>query len=1247
MDRVEQMDRMDRMEQAVQYYKDAIESKDDSVSFIDSANDLFGFNGTEIKRDKYEKIFQKFQVEKGKSNNIIDAFDNWLTEILPNQVLNQKKDLENGVVMYFTNVKIYKPYMYGDANGKKYQGLPDSMENIVPMYPIDAIMRQETYEAEIRVDIYTKNTTGDNIFDNRLLSKDQILGRIPIIKGCKYCWLRDMTDSEKISVGECFNDPLGYFVIGGMEKAMIGKESVRTGTMLIAKWDKNSAFNSILMYSPTTKTQIRMKLGINSKNNNSFEAEFNSKAPSPVFILSLFLQYLHDPSLQDLSKNMEGMMSTCKTLIEKVLLPEILDHVKPNEKQMIRSILISSIVICLSEIEEKIVSITAKNGSDEINPIEVFTLIIDTKKKDIKYTRKFSNFIDEIKMNVFPTNADDLILANLTNDFDRRRKMLSMMIATYARHIGGFRMEDNRDSYMIKKIDTVAKHLENSFNPILSKIVEESSIRSQIKHENFTRKFLSKTKGSTASTTRRENFLEPLKRMTPSENYSHIRAVTIAENKTRDPTIRNIQPSQVGYICTGETASGQNIGILKNITALCWISIPRDRDIVEDIIAPFIDESKESDNHVSFLLNGNIVGWILSSRFSELRRLIKTNILTYDVTVYMNNMDSYVDVFTNGSIPTRPLLTINPETGLINLEELIDLERSDRSENGGAGSGATDATDVNEMSIDDLIINGFIEYNSPYELDNKIEASPGDEKWKSLNKNFQYIKIAEYVVDVKKLVEDQSQGKRLDEQPFTHSELVPYFQFGYAATCVPKGNLNKGPRITYQSSMFKQAISGYHSVHSGRYDTGFKLHQFPTRTMFETATHKPIGMNAMPTTATAVIAIFTRAKNNEDALVAKTEYLDNNLRYISYYTCSIPLTNDDTVDVRPEHENDPKFHALYKHSDNVSKDLIGFPKIGSFVDKGDAILSKYNERVNPEDGVKTYNKNPNTIGLAKEGYIVGVEVVKTQHNQRIVRVKIAQYRRQIIGDKVASRYSQKGTFGEVVPERDLPRIVGGPNDGVVPDLIFNPHSIPSRLTQGKILEILCTKASLYTGMRINASSFGEYENDDYMKDFEKILKDNGMEESGLEQMMHPDGTLMEAKIFVGACSYQILKHHVADKFQMRDGGRYEPLTHQPVRGKFKEGGQKVGEMERDALISHGTSRVVMDRMVNSSDLYRIVVCKKCGNIAISNFDPKETSCQYCPGASSYKDFGVMNIPYIAHLIIRMLNAAGIHIHFKF
>ena len=209
-------------------------------------------------------------------------------------------------------------------------------------------------------------------------------------------------------------------------------------------------------------------------------------------------------------------------------------------------------------------------------------------------------------------------------------------------------------------------------------------------------------------------------------------------------------------------------------------------------------------------------------------------------------MDRTIEIYNTGSIPTRPLFVVN------NGEILFDY--------------------VDENTpIEQLIEDGIIEYNSPMELDSAWNAPETDSPmiWQIRNKNMVYLKIAEYTEDVGYLQNDHDNGFKLDEQPFTHSEIIPHFQFGYSGSCVPKANLNKGPRLTYQCSMFKQALAGYHSVISDRYETGYKENQFPSRTIFETSTHEPIGLNAMPSTCTPIIALYTRAMNNEDALVAK------------------------------------------------------------------------------------------------------------------------------------------------------------------------------------------------------------------------------------------------------------------------------------------------------------------------------------------------------------------------------------------
>lgn len=1208
----------------LQFYKQSIENRDNNAPFVDVCNELFGFNGSNIPLDRYDRLFQKYQTSMGKSNNMIEAFDVWLTKRLPQQIMNIQIEDED-LIIFFDNVRIYKPYMVAPSDGKTYEGLPNK-NNIIPMYPRDALIRQETYSAEVKIDIYAKSKTGSGDFSKQLKKADVIMGKIPIIKGCKYCWLRDMTDEEKTAVGECFNDPMGYFIVSGMEKVIISMEKVRNGQMLVSPWDKKKIFNGIRMTSLTTNNTIMINLNVDHKNDNLIEVTFHNKPPIPVLILSLFLHYLTDDVLVSKSQDYSSMMSSCKSILERIIIPEILEFALSTERTQVKSQLLSTITHSLSLIEREITSSSEK----DIDPITILTKLLD-RVKNIK--SQFTTFIDEIKMNVFPitsSETEELILDNISSeeDFTRRRRMLSKMIATYARHLAGLRPKDDWDSYMVKRVDTSARQMETQFNCIFRKLLKDFKINSlSFKDDVFTNDFKKKLRRGVINGNKKlTNIAEPIQRITPAAIYSQLQRVSIkSDPNSKSEGIRTIHPTQIGYICSGETPEGENCGVLKNLTAVCWVSIARDTEILEDIMDKYVVSDKKDENYVCILLNGEIYGWINMDDYTSLKNDIKTDIQTFDVSVAFSHVDNQVDISSTGSIFTRPMLVVDPETRTLALDKLSD-------------------EDLENVSIEDLIVGGFIEFNSPMEVDSRYKEPDSGELWQSLNKGYTYIKIAEFPKNILNLKTAHAAGERLDEQPYTHAELVPYFQFGYSATCVPKANLNKGPRVTYQCSMFKQALSGYHSVHSDRFDSGFKVQQFPSRTLCETVTHDPIGLNAMPTTSSPILAIICKPSNNEDAIVAKREFLDNNLRFVAYTTYTITLRDNDHVTVRPENEDNPVLQAIYKPSDNVSPELLGYPKLYSYVKKGDAILGKYTSKMDPLTGQTNYTQAHDTICLGKEGYIYGVEVVRVEDGSKVVRIKTAQYRRQIVGDKVASRYSQKGTYGEIVSEKDLPRIVGGVNDGVVPDMIFNSHSIPSRLTQAKILETHVTKACVYTGQRANFSPFGEYGNDDYMKEFEKILKDNGIDPTGEETLRHPDGTLLEAKIYVGICAYQVLRHHVADKFQVRDTGKMDPKTHQPVRGRLKEGGLRVGEMERDALLSHGGAEVVQDRMMVSSNLYRLIVCKKCGNVAQSNFEPTGTNCLFCPDSN---DFVVITIPHTNHVLLRFLNGAGIHMHYKF
>ena len=276
-------------------------------------------------------------------------------------------------------------------------------------------------------------------------------------------------------------------------------------------------------------------------------------------------------------------------------------------------------------------------------------------------------------------------------------------------------------------------------------------------------------------------------------------------------------------------------------------------------------------------------------------------------------------------------------------------------------------------------------------------------------------------------------------------------------------------------------------------------------------------------------------------------------------------------------------------------------------------------------------------------------VTKNTHGYEVAYVRIRQVRRPQLGDKVASRSAQKSTIGLILPEVDMPftagrkdpetgEIIGG---GIRPDIILNPHAIPSRMTIGKLIEIVASKLGALSGERINASAFKNFD----IEGMKRNLKMYGFQEYGEETMYNGmTGKPFPSQIFIGPCYYQALRHQIADKIQMRGYGQVESDTRQPRGGRKNRGGLRFGEMERDALISHGASNLVKERLCISSDAFTMTYCKNCANIAIHDMEGTGFACNTCGDKGQ---FGKCTTPYSFKLFQQLLSAVHINVKLNF
>jgi DNA-directed RNA polymerase II subunit RPB2 len=266
-----------------------------------------------------------------------------------------------------------------------------------------------------------------------------------------------------------------------------------------------------------------------------------------------------------------------------------------------------------------------------------------------------------------------------------------------------------------------------------------------------------------------------------------------------------------------------------------------------------------------------------------------------------------------------------------------------------------------------------------------------------------------------------------------------------------------------------------------------------------------------------------------------------------------------------------------------------------------------------------------------ETYIDKNYIDRNGDGYNFAKVRLRIIRKPVIGDKFSSRHGQKGTVGNIIPERDMPFT----KNGVKPDIIINPHCIPSRMTIGQMKETILGKVLLHLGVYGDGTAFGSIG----ISNICTQLQDNGYESTGNEIMYcGTTGEQLQCSVFIGPVFYQRLKHMVNDKVHSRSNGPMVNLTRQPAEGRSRDGGLRFGEMERDCMISHGASRFTKDRLYNSSDKYQVYTCNVCGSIAAYNDKQNIHMCYPCKNRT---DFSYVEMPYACKLLFQELSTMNI------
>lgn len=835
------------------------------------------------------------------------------------------------------------------------------------------------------------------------------------------------------------------------------------------------------------------------------------------------------------------------------------------------------------------------------------------------YVEYFSTFIQQGKL--IRTNKKDYIINILKNklfphlgidtSFKVKFNFIILMIHKLINTLTGQRKPDERDSYSNKRIETVGVLVGDLFSILFKKfLISARKYISKRKYKNNIVDFIESdhsiqntlhtafatgTWGHHKNSYVRTGVSQVLNRLTYISYLSYLKRILLPIGKEgKNIDIRLIHSSQFGYICPTDTPEGQSSGTVLNFSILTDVSISSDPLLIHTIVRSYL-EPELILTHSLVFVNGKLIGSLKNPQklFRNLKELQRMNHIYYDVSITFDETDNELHIWCDEGRCIRPLLTVDQKTNQLKLKNCKQ-----------------------KWDWDYLFQNNYIEYIDCTET--------------------QYSVIATYPDDITKHTD--------------FCEIHPTVLLGITGNTIPFPNHNPSPRNTYQCSMVKQSLGLPLLNYNRRADTSTKILSYNQRPIVNTTVSECLGLNEFPSGLNVVVAIMTyTGYNQEDSIIFNKGSIEKGLfvctgrRTIVAQSCKLnPLAEDliEYPDPKKMRRKYGDYSKLDKKTGIIKPFTICIDKHGNqykeptYVKRGDIIVGKVIHLFS-RDGTCSFQDNSVIVGKNEEGYIDNIFELIDKDGYKLVKVIVRKTRIPEIGDKFASRSAQKGVIGMIYDQCDMPFT----QDGITPDIIINPHAIPSRMTINQLMETVMGKACSLLGTYGDATAF-EHENP-----VDTII--SSLEHAGLKYNKPYDSTGWEtfrngftgkeykSKVFIGPTFYQRLKHMVSDKMYARTTGTYTTYMRQPAEGRSRDGGLKFGEMEKDCMISHGTPLFLKEKLFYNSDTFQITVCNQCGQIATSNH-----RCNICNS-----DVSTCDIPYASKVMVHGLNSMGIKLKF--
>ena len=1162
----------------------------------------------------------------------------------------------------------------------------------------------------------TTTTTTTNAFlegkvTHEITYSNVYLGRFPIMVQSDFCILGGMPKETRYNLGECRNDVGGYFIIGGKERVVIPQEVFADNMFYIRSYVKEDS------------ETVEGEENIESTNKYLYSAEIRSVSENSSKPVRTFSLRMVAPTNKHTYKNIVAVIPNVRKPIPLMIVFRALGII--SDKDIIR--------MCLLDLEKY------QDFIDEFIPSIHDAGYIFTQKTAIQYIALFTKYgteqyAQEILMDFFLPHIGE-------TNYTQKAYYLGYMVFRLLSVSIGVELPTDRDNYKYKRVvmtgaliyELFREYYNVQFKNIhlgfekklyyemdkykdnLSLLIRdnyEEVLSNRIVEEGFRKAF--KGNWGAFAHSKRIGVVQPLDRISFNSSLWHLRKINLPIDATlKIAKPRYLHNSQWGFIDPIDTPDGGHIGLHKSLAIMTRVPRGYSREVIiswlfkETQILPLEQTSCISMSAMTkVFVNGFWVGCVQNPfPMVEKMRLYKRNsLIPIHTSISFDSTRNVVYIYTDNGRLCRPIFYSREyKEGKLALS--YKFQNADVYKKGWKS--LTHGThkwreDIHEESM----YKRTFSYNELFLLKEGAAAEGDAAAQKEQHTLQKYQAIIEYIDNNEMensmiAVNKEDFSTRKEHVKFTHCEIHESLLFGFMINQTTFPENNPLPRNSFSVSQSKQASSLYHTNFQFRMDKMSVVLNYGQMPLLKSRYTKYIHEDLNPYGVNAIVAIMCYTGYNvEDAILINQGAIDRGLFQVSYFTTyedreDIGNGGGGAADATAETkrvfmsiENEKEVLHTKEGYDYSKLGANGVIRQGEEVDEktmliGSVVVTSSVDAStrggNGEVGKKVSKKDASVKPKkGQTGFVDKTFLTEDDMGNRIAKVRICDQRKPTFGDKFASTVGQKGTIGMIIPESDMPFTAYG----MRPDLIINPHALPSRMTIGQLISSLIGKSCVHFGGCADSTAFNqrgtkaEYfgrqlaetlteaeMNSGGGKEDNTIFK-YGFHSSGNEILYNGmTGEQIETEIFTGPTYYMRLKHMVKDKINYRNMGPRSALTRQAVGGRANDGGLRIGEMEKDAIIAHGMSNFLHDSMMKRGDKYYLAICNQTGMIAAYNqtkniflspsldgplhFEENTLEEKHSLNMTEITRFGrsfsIVCVPYAFKLFLQEMGAMNIHL----